>query len=124
MRGLIYALAALAIIALAYWAYNENYATQAALRRVDTLQQQIGDQREKLGVLRAEWAYLNRPDRLRELADLNYLTLGLMPLTSVHFGLTEQVAFPQLDVNDITGPVDLSADLSADLEPPLAEAKP
>jgi len=109
MRGLLYALATFGVIGLAYWAYTENYATQDALRRVEKLQQQIGSEREKLAVLRAEWAYLNRPDRLRELADLNFESLGLMPISAAHFASPQQVAFPKLDLGDIRDPVDLIA---------------
>ncbi len=111
MRGMFYALGAVVVIALAYWAYNENYATQGALRRVETLQSEIGTSLETLGVLRAEWAYLNRPDRLRELADLNFETLRLMPLTPDHFGDVQQVAFPPLVLDDLSEPVDLSAEI-------------
>ncbi len=109
MRSIFYTLSALSIIALAYWAYNENYATQSAMQRVDDLQKQIGEQREKLNVLKAEWAYLNRPDRLRDLVDMNFDSLGLMPLSSSHFGIADQVSFPRVDPSDVTGPVDISA---------------
>ncbi|MCA8868768.1 MAG: cell division protein FtsL [Rhodobacteraceae bacterium] len=112
-RSLFNTLMALAIIGLAYWAYNENYATQDAMRRVEELQQKIGQNREELSVLRAEWAYLNRPERLRELADLNFDSLRLMPLAPEHFGDVEQVAFPVAksdpEIGDITESTDLSA---------------
>jgi hypothetical protein len=107
----------LSVIGLAFWAYRENYETQAALSRVEDLQHQIGTTRERLGVLRAEWAYLNRPDRLRELADLNFERLGLMPLASEHFGRVDQVAYPKIEVapelGPITDPIDLSSDGAA-----------
>ncbi|NOX40711.1 MAG: cell division protein FtsL [Alphaproteobacteria bacterium] len=109
MRSILYFFAAVTIVGLAYWAYNENYETQAAIGRVDDLQQQIGTMQENLGVLKAEWAYLNRPDRLRELTDLNFDALRLMPLAPESFGAVEQVAFPSLDVNDVKAPVDVSA---------------
>ncbi|MCB1368585.1 MAG: cell division protein FtsL [Rhodobacteraceae bacterium] len=109
MRTILYLLAALATIALAYWAYNENNATREALRQVRELQRDIGTERETLSVLKAEWAYLNRPERLRELSDLNFDTLQLMPLAPEHFGNVDQVAFPELRVEEVTGPVDLSA---------------
>lgn len=116
MRGFFYTLEAMVVIALAYWAYNENYATQEALRRVDQLHVEIGQNLETLSVLNAEWAYLNRPERLRELVDLNYSDLGLMPLAPEHFGDVEQVAFPRLDLGEITGPVDTSASEAGSVE--------
>lgn len=110
MRLLLYFLAAFAVIGLAYWAYNENFATRSALGRLEGLQREIGQTQEQLNVLKAEWAYLNRPDRLRELADLNYRNLQLMPLAPEHFGTVDQVAFPRLDLADLVDPVDLVAE--------------
>jgi hypothetical protein len=94
MRSLIYVMSALAVLALAFWAYRENYATQAALREVRTLQGQIADLREALSIQRAEWAYLNRPDRLRELATINFDRLGLLPLQPEQFGQPQNVGYP------------------------------
>ncbi|MFQ5437924.1 MAG: cell division protein FtsL [Paracoccaceae bacterium] len=109
MRLLLFASAALAVIGIAYWAYNENYQTQDALRRVGDLQRLIGEKREEMSVLRAEWAYLNRPDRLRDLVEINAGSLGLMPLSPTHFGTVEQVAFPRLSPSEIERPLDVSA---------------
>ena len=68
MKSFFFILTACVVMALAVWAYRQNYETQATLREVDSLRDEIADLRERAGVLRAEWAYLNRPDRLRELA--------------------------------------------------------
>ena len=96
MRGFLYVLSALAVIGLAYWAYHENYRTQAAIREVRSLHERMGATHERLNMLRAEWAYLNRPDRLRELAEMNYGRLGLLPLMPDAFGRVDQVSFPRL----------------------------
>jgi hypothetical protein len=111
MRSLIYVLTFLSVIGLAFWAYRENYQTQAALTNVEQLHRSIGQARETLGVLKAEWAYLNRPDRLRELADLNYERLALSPFTSERFGRVDQIAYPvpATEKLPVTQPIDLSS---------------
>jgi hypothetical protein len=93
MRSLVL-LALLAVMGLAYWAYQENYRTQAAAREAQQLSREIGGLRERLGLLNAEWAYLNRPDRLARLAELNFDRLRLVPFAPEQFGDIDEVAFP------------------------------
>ncbi len=107
MRSLMFVLSALGVMGLAFWAYQENYATQQALRHVEGLQKEIGVLREDLGMMRAEWAYLNRPNRLRELADINFDRLGLLPLASRQFGRVDQIAFPSDPLAPIENAVDV-----------------
>ena len=94
MKSLLYAVTALAVFGLAFWAYRENYATQQVLKETRQLQRDIGAAQVRLGVLKAEWAYLNRPDRLRDLADINFDRLGLLPLSPEQFGNADQVSYP------------------------------
>ena len=56
MRPVLYVLTFLGLIALGFWAYRENYATQATLKQVRALQNDIASLREALSVQRAEWA--------------------------------------------------------------------
>ncbi|MEM7723271.1 MAG: cell division protein FtsL [Pseudomonadota bacterium] len=101
MRVFATTLAAICVVALGYWAYHQTVMTQQAVREVERLQLAIGAERERLSILRAEWAYLNRPDRLRELADINFERLGLMPLAPDQFGLAVQIPYappPQPDL--------------------------
>ena len=110
MRSVLFVLTACAVIGLAFWAYRENFRTQQALNMTEQLQSDIGASRARLAVLRAEWAYLNRPARLRDLADLNFDTLGLMPMSPEQFGRIDQVAFPLVEEGllPITNPIEVS----------------
>lgn len=116
MRPILYVLATLSVMGLAWWAYEQNYATQAALREVERLQRDIARLREALAVQRAEWAYLNRPDRLAELATLNFERLQLLPLEPGQFGAIGQVVYPPLPA---AGALAGTGELSA---PPAAAA--
>lgn len=105
MRSLLYIMMFNAVMGLAYWAYQENVHTQRELANVEELQASIGQARNRLAILRAEWAYQNRPRRLQDLADLNYEHLQLLPLRADHFGHVDEVGFPQqsMSVFDLKG---------------------
>ena len=129
MRPILYVLSFLAVMLLAFWAYRENYATQKSLRQVEALQTEIGTLREALTVQRAEWAYLNRPDRLRELSTLNFDRLGLFPLEPTQFGQIDQVSYPippaqfMNETMDVIGTIDLSGTLTDPDDPADDSAK-
>lgn len=108
MRALLFIFSAFAVMGLGFWAYQENYKTQQSVRNVKSLQRDIGDLQEELGVLRAEWAYLNRPDRLRELADINFDRLGLFALDAQQFRLIGQIRKPDAFLDAIRNPVDVA----------------
>ena len=109
MRSIFFVLAGFMVMGLAFWSYQENYKTRDTISDVRQLHAQIGANHERLGMLKAEWAYLNRPERLRNLVDLNFEVLGLMPLSASHFGDADKVSYPPLDMDDLVNPVDLSA---------------
>ena len=112
MRTVLYILTTLCVIGLAFWAYRENYAAQKALSDTDNLRAEIRDAYSRLAVLRAEWAYLNRPDRLRDLAEMNFDRLNLLPLHPDQFGQIDQVSYPplpELPLLEITDGIDVSS---------------
>ena len=96
MKPMVPVLGVAMVLGLAVWAYQQNYATQDELRRIDSLNQQISVQRERLAVLRAEWAYLNRPDRLRDLSQMNFDRLRLLPLNHASFGTVRSLPYPEV----------------------------
>ena len=95
MRGFLTLCGMLAVIALGYWAYHQAILTQQAEHRVERLQAEIGAERERMAILTAEWAYLNRPYRLRELGFINFERLGLLPMSPEQFGRATQIPYPQ-----------------------------
>lgn len=109
MRSILFVLAGLMVMGLAFWSYQENYKTRDVISEVRSLHGQIGSNHERLRMLRAEWAYLNRPDRLSDLAELNFERLGLLPLMPNAFGRVDQVIYPIPDVLPIIVPVEVGS---------------
>lgn len=64
---------------LATGVYLVKYSVQDVQRELASLKTNLATEKESLHLLSAEWAYLNRPDRLRQLADRH---LDLVPLDS------------------------------------------
>lgn len=95
MRSALLILSFLVMLGAGFWAYRENYATKEALRRADGLATDITRLTEAIAVQRAEWAYLNRPDRLAELVSANFDRLGLLPMLPEQFAETRLLPVPE-----------------------------
>lgn len=63
---------------MSYGLYNMKYEVRRLEFRLSEVNADLAADHEALRVLRAEWAYLNRPDRLQELAARH---LKLTPLS-------------------------------------------
>lgn len=119
MRTLIYLATALGVMGLAFWAYRVNYETQDRLGELRALNREIASLHEGLSVLNAEWAYLNRPDRLRELVNMNFARVPLLPLLPEQFGTAAQVSYPLPPeelapaLDGVNAPIDVIADAAA-----------
>ena len=115
MRPFLFILSAMVLMSLAFWAYRENYATQRALKDVSNLNREIAGFRESLSQQRAEWAYLNRPARLRDLVALNFDSLGLLPMESGQFSRIDQVAFPlpPIAAPELGSPIETMGDVES-----------
>lgn len=104
MRIVLALSAIVLMVVAATWVYRVNYQTQAALDRVATIRAELLERREALAVLRAEWAYANRPDRLRALAAPHAELLGLGPLMPEQFADVSDIPFPPAE--DLVSPAD------------------
>jgi len=85
VKPFLYLLAAAVVVGFGYLTFVVNYETRDTRKRVVELQREIAFERETIGVLRVEWAYLNRPERLRILSETYFLELRLMPIHAEHF---------------------------------------
>lgn len=120
MRGALYIAGVAMIVAMAFWAYRMNYQTQERVGVVENLRQEIGREREAIAVLRAEWAFLNAPERLAKLAHLHRGSLNLQPMAPEIFADLTEIVTPEPD--DGLQPVTI-IDLDA-IAPPLAMSPP
>jgi cell division protein FtsL len=78
MLRLFNILAVVLLIASAVYAYTIKYQTAYRYEQIAKTKIEIKAERDALAVLRAEWAYMTRPERLQHLAD-QYLS-DLAPL--------------------------------------------
>ena len=72
-------------LGLGLWAYKTNYASRAALLRVETINKQIDYERRQIKILNAEWEFLNRPERLSKLVEYYFDELRLIPISPQDF---------------------------------------
>lgn len=104
---------AASVMGSGFWAYAENYRTRAAMAELRATSARIATAQGRLDRLQAEWAYLNRPDRLRDLVEVNFDRLDLVPLSPEAFARVDQVAFPPESLGPLLGGVGGTVTLSA-----------
>ena len=107
MKNLFLGCFVVTVMGLAFWGYTENYATKGSLDKIAQLNEEIDIAHSRLRVLNAEWAYLNRPERLLQLVNANFDDLRLLQLTSDHFARLEQIPYPGPDLGPITEPIEV-----------------
>ncbi|HER27062.1 MAG TPA: hypothetical protein ENI69_08130 [Rhodospirillales bacterium] len=68
--------------------FTIKYRVQDLEQELTSLNKSIFQERQSLHVLKAEWSYLNNPQRLRDLAE-RYL--GMVPLKSSQLATLQQI---------------------------------
>lgn len=98
MKPFLYLCAAGVVVLFGYLTFQVNYETRDAKKRVAQLQREIAFERETISVLNVEWAYLNRPERLRILSETYFMELRLMPIHAEHFADRTDVLTAELSM--------------------------
>lgn len=70
--------AILALVGSAVYAYSIKYQTILRAEQINKMKHEVKAERDAIAVLRAEWSFLTRPERVQQLADKH---LDLQPLT-------------------------------------------
>ena len=85
VRVLVFSIIVISTFGLGSWAYKINYESRAASQRVKGLEKSILSAKKESKILKAEWAHLNNPDRLRKLVEYYFLELRLTPINPDDF---------------------------------------
>ncbi len=91
MRPLHHVGILLCFVAAAYSAYRVSHSIHVARERLEVLTQEIGNEEDRIAVLRVEWTYLNRGDRLLSLVDRFHDQLLLEPVAPHQITLATEV---------------------------------
>ncbi len=81
----------LSLMIVSVWAYNVNYKTRSVIKSVKTLSSEIQNKEDRIKLLKAEWTYLNRPERLNRLVTINFPELRLLALSYENYLLFEDI---------------------------------
>ncbi|SEG07016.1 cell division protein FtsL [Bosea lathyri] len=82
MIKLLHVIAIGALVSSAVYAYTIKYETTLAAEHLQKLKGKTQRERDAIAVLKAEWQFLNRPDRLQMLSD-RHLDLQAFSVTQV-----------------------------------------
>ena len=91
MWRILHAFAIAALIGSAAYVYGVKYRTIYASEQLVKTRHLISKEKDAIGLLRAEYAHLARPDRIQALADSK---LGLVPLALSQIATVDE--FPTL----------------------------
>ena len=86
MSRLVNAVLFLFVLLGAFWLYQVKHEAKLEEEKIANLQQQIREEKEALLLLKAEWSYLNRPERVQTLTDRFSGELGLKEVEPFQIG--------------------------------------
>ncbi|MDD2868951.1 hypothetical protein [Neomegalonema sp.] len=138
MRRALTLLTALALMLAASYAHRVKIETRELEKRVGAMTAEVKQRRAAVATLNAEWAYLNRPERLLRLAAVYGEEMELKPRRPDAFAHLDEIPIPggrlisrapaPLDLSDldaaIMGALNPEAPVSAAEAPPAEPAFP
>lgn len=92
MRGRVTLFWICLAVTVGFGLFHVKYKVQALEDDLRRLNAAITEEQEQLHVLAAEWAHLNRPDRLETLAGRH---TGLGPAAPEQIGAVKDIPFPE-----------------------------
>jgi hypothetical protein len=98
MRPLLATLTVLLLGGLSIGLYLLKNETQRIERQLVALDRQLIDEEKTIQVLKAEWSYLNRPERLQELAVRHVEYLALRPIAPSQTGDLAQLPRRRMEI--------------------------
>ena len=101
----------------AVWLYQVKHEASVEEDRAASLQKQIDEEKEALLLLKAEWSYLNRPQRVQELAEKFSQELGLEAVEPHQIGSVSELPERQLPASVSGGDQQGLDDLLKQAEP-------
>jgi hypothetical protein len=87
-----------AVAAVGLYHFKDRSAERA--QEVRSLRAQIAEERERIGLLTAEWNYLNQPDRIQELSKRH---LDLERLDARQIGTVESLPMRPVEIDPFEG---------------------
>lgn len=82
----------LVITVASFMLYRVKYEVQALRIQIAEVSRQLRQEKEAMNVVQAEWAYLNRPERLQQLS-AKYLSTGAVTVGQI--AEVEAIPFPK-----------------------------
>lgn len=111
MLRIINTVLVVAVLAAGFVIYSLEHRTRGAERRIAAINDQLGEERDAMKLLTAEWSHLTRPVRLERLARGE---LGLGPVDVLQLAKPDEVA-GRLAERPPENPAESSKDPIADM---------
>lgn len=110
------------VVCAASLLYSVKYQVQTMDREIASIRAQIAEERAAIHVLKAEWAYLSRPERVRDLAEKH---LAMEPMNGKQMLELADIPFsPDMSVQLASGETHIAAYGSTSNNASMSQMRP